>query len=193
MTWQPDEFEDLGNELRRRMGAELRDEAEEIERLIELQRRRQATLAEVARTAMHGGDSVTLMIGKRRWAGSLTAVGDDYLALDSGESTVECPLASALISLDPARSGGRSGRPESATWRARLAELATDGDAIRLLMNDGEEIACSIEVVAVDHLEVSSDRSSYVPLDLVVAIIRDRSSHGPHRFPPPPDERAGTR
>ena len=38
LTWQPEEFEELGQELRRRMGSEVREEAEELERLSDLGR-----------------------------------------------------------------------------------------------------------------------------------------------------------
>ncbi|HEX2421082.1 MAG TPA: hypothetical protein VHL55_05740, partial [Acidimicrobiia bacterium] len=92
MTWQPEDFEELGSELRRRMGAEIRDEAEEVERLADLQRRRRSSLGEVARSAMHRGDSVTVTIGQRSWKGTLRAVGDDYLRLESGQVVLEAPL-----------------------------------------------------------------------------------------------------
>ena len=38
MTWEPGEFDDLAAELRRRVAAEFRSEAEEVEHLVELQR-----------------------------------------------------------------------------------------------------------------------------------------------------------
>jgi len=83
LTWRPDDFEELGSELRRRMGAEMRDEAEEVERLADLQRRRRGSLQDVVRAAMHRGDSVTVAIGKHSWKGTLRVVGEDYLRLEN--------------------------------------------------------------------------------------------------------------
>jgi len=170
LTWQPEDFEELGSELRRRMGAEIRDEAEEIERLADLQRRRRSSLGEVARSAMHRGDSVTVTIGQRSWKGTLRAVGDDYLRLESGRVVLEAPLGEGVLSTEPSRSGGHSGKPASATWRARLAEIAAEQTAVHVLVRGSEEVVGRIEVVATDHLEVAAEYPTYIPLRLVEAI-----------------------
>lgn len=171
MTWRPEEFEELGSELRRRIGSELRDEAEEVERLSELGRRRKSTLRDVAQTAMNRGDSVTITLGSRHWKGTLRAVGEDYLRLETGEFVVECSFASVLMLTERARTGGQSGRPPSATWRARLAELAADETLIRILVAGNDDIEGRIELVAIDHVEIAGPIPSYVPLDRIEAII----------------------
>ena len=170
LTWQPEDFEELGSELRRRMGAEMRDEAEEIERLADLQRRRKDSLREVARAAMHRGDSVSIAIGERSWNGTLSAVGEDYLRLETSQLVIECPLVAAVVTVARSRSGGQSGRPASATWRARLAEIAAEEKTVQVLLRGSETVVGRIEVVAVDHLELSTDDLTYIPLGLVVAI-----------------------
>ncbi|MGH8926258.1 MAG: hypothetical protein ACRDWA_16750 [Acidimicrobiia bacterium] len=170
LTWQPDDFEELGSELRRRMGAEMRDEAEEVERLSDLQRRRRNSLAETARTAMHRGDSVTIAIGERAWKGTLRAVGEDYLRLESSQIVVECPLAAVVVRTERSRSGGQSGKPASATWRARLAELAAEKMTVHVLVRGSTDILGIIEVVATDHIEVAAEYPTYIPLGLVEAI-----------------------
>jgi hypothetical protein len=171
LTWQPEDFEDLGSELRRRVGAELREEAEEIERLSDLQRRRKDSLREVAQAAMHRGDSVIITIGERTWKGVLRAVGDDYLQLESKQSLVECPLSAAVISVQRSRSGGKKGKPASATWKARLAEHAAEQTTVRILLRGSEELAGLIEVIATDHLQLSGEEPAYIPLGLIEAII----------------------
>ena len=173
MTWHSDDFEELGSELRRRLGAEIRDEAEEIEQLADLQRRRRSSLNDVATAAMHRGDSVTIAIGERSWKGALQAVGEDYLRLGTGQVVVECPSAAAIITTERSRVGGHSGRPASATWRARLAEIAADEKTVQIVLRDSEDVVGQIEVVATDHLEVSGENPSYIPLSLVVAITFD--------------------
>src|SRR5687768_6033368 len=114
------------------MGAEIRDEAEETERLADLLRRRRSSLDEVARNAMHRGDSVTVAIGQRSWKGTLRAVGEDYLRLESGRMLLETPLGEGVLSTEPSRSGGQSGKPASATWRARLAEIAAEQTTVHV-------------------------------------------------------------
>jgi hypothetical protein len=170
LTWQPEDFEELGSELRRRMGAEIRDEAEETERLADLQRRRRSSLGEVARNAMHRGDSVTVAVGQRSWKGILRAVGEDYLRLESGQIVLESPLGEVVVSTEPSRFGGQSGKPASATWRARLAEIAAEETTVHVLVRGSEDVVGRIEVVATDHLEVSAEYPTYIPLRLVEAI-----------------------
>ena len=173
MTWHPDDFEELGSELRRRMGAEIRDEAEEIEHLADLQRRRRSSLTDVAMAAMHRGDSVTIAIGERSWKGTLRAVGEDYLRLETDLVVVECPSLGVVVTTERSRTGGHSGKPASPTWRARLAEVAADEKTVRIVVAGSEDVMGRIEVVATDHLEVSGENPSYIPLGLVVAITFD--------------------
>ena len=86
---------------------------------------------------------------------------------------VECPSAAAIITTERSRVGGHSGRPASATWRARLAEIAADEKTVQIVLRDSEDVVGQIEVVATDHLEVSGENPSYIPLSLVVAITFD--------------------
>ena len=81
MTWEPGEFDDLAAELRRRVAAEFRSEAEEVEHLVQLQRKRKAVLRDVATAAMHQGQGVKIRGLGDEWSGELLAVGSDYLSL----------------------------------------------------------------------------------------------------------------
>lgn len=173
LTWDPDDFEELGSELRRRMGAEIRDEAEEIEHLADLQRRRRASLIDIATAAMHRGDSVTIGIGERSWKGTLSGVGEDYLRLANELVIIECPTEAVVLTVQRSRVGGHSGKPASPTWRARLAEIAAEEKTVRILVRGSDDVVGRIEVVATDHLELSSENPTYIPLDLVVAITFD--------------------
>jgi hypothetical protein len=97
-------------------------------------------------------------------------VGDDYLRLESGQVVLEAPLGEGVLSTEPSRSGGHSGKPASATWRARLAEIASEQTAVHVLVRGSEEVVGRIEVVATDHLEVAAEYPTYIPLRLVEAI-----------------------
>jgi hypothetical protein len=174
MTWEPEEFEDLAAELRRRVAAEFRNEAEEVERLVLLQRRRKAVLRDVATAAMHQGQGVTLRCLEDVWTGELLAVATDYLSLRTATHFLEARLDSIAIGLTPARQGGRTGKPDSDTFKARLSEFEMTGEEVTLRCSSPTiEVTGVIEVVATDHVEMKlSNERCYVPLDSVVMVIR---------------------
>jgi hypothetical protein len=176
MTWEPEEFDDLAGELRRRMAAEFRSEAEEVERLVQLQRRRKAVLRDVATAAMHQGQGVTVRCLGEEWSGELLAVGSDYLSLLTATHFIEARLDSIVIGLTPARQGGRTGKPASDTFKARLTEFELTGEAVTLRCSSPIlEVSGVIEVVATDHVEMRlPTERCYLPLDGVVMAIRSR-------------------
>jgi hypothetical protein len=172
LTWQPEEFEELGQELRRRMGSEVREEAEELERLSDLGRRRRQPLIEVIRSAMHRGAAVGVSLAGASFTGQVVSVGSDYVQLDCDGQTLEFPMDRGLISIEPSRSGGMTGRPASATWRARLSELAAAQRPVRLLISGSEPCEGVIEVVAPDHVQVRAGGLVYLPLIRIEGLTR---------------------
>ncbi len=176
MTWEPEQFDDLAGELRRRVAAEFRSEAEEVERLVQLQRRRKAILRDVATTAMHQGQGVTVRCFGDEWNGELLAVGSDYLSLLTATHFLEARLDSIAIGLTPARRGGRTGKPASDTFKARLTEFELTGEEVTLRSSSPIiEVSGVIEVVATDHVEMKLPAERcYLPLDGVVIAIRSR-------------------
>jgi len=176
MTWQPEEFDDLAEELRRRVAAEFRSEAEEVERLVQLQRRRRAVLRDVANAAMHQGQGVTIRGFGDEWSGELLAVGTDYLSLRTPTQLLDARLDSIAIGLTPARQGGRSGVPGSDTFKARLTEFEQTGEEVILRCRQPDlEVTGIINVVATDHIEIRCpDERCYVPLGGVFLVIRPR-------------------
>ena len=176
MKWEPEEFDDLAAELRRRVAAEFRSEAEEVELLVQLQRRRKAILRDVATTAMHQGYGVTVHCFESKWSGELLAVGSDYLSLLTASHFLEARFDSIAIGLTPARQGGRTGRPASETFRARLTEFEITGEELTLRCSAPLlEAKGVIEVVAADHVEMRlPTERCYLPLDGVVMAIRSR-------------------
>ena len=176
MNWEPEEFDDLAAELRQRVAAEFRSEAEEVELLVQLQRRRRAILRDVATTAMHQGHGVTVHCFESKWSGELLAVGSDYLSLLTATHFIEAKLDSIAITLSPARQGGRTGRPASETFRARLTEFELTGEELTLRCSSPllEERGV-IDVVATDHVEMRlPNERCYLPLDGVVMALRSR-------------------
>jgi len=174
MTWQEGEFEELGAELRRRVGAEFEDEAAELERLAVIQRKRRGSIADAAQASMHGGDRVTFVTAAGSWSGHLVMVGADYAALVSGELIIEAHLLSITLLTEPSRSGGKSGVPASSTWRARLAEIEMNKERVSIFIGQDERVGF-ISVVAADYLEFVSDEEHWVlPLSAVTFFIRPR-------------------
>jgi hypothetical protein len=174
MTWEPDDFEELAGELRRRIGHEFREEAEEVERLTDLQRRRRAGLSDVAMAAMHRGDDVTIRTRTGTWTGTLIAVGDDYVSLQAMGVIVDALLQGVILEAVPSRTGGQSGRAAAPTWKARLSEFALSGETVTLIAPEqGVEVIGVIEHVARDHVAVNTGPNrTYIPLASLVIVVR---------------------
>ena len=174
MTRQPDDFDDLAAELRRRIGAEFRDEAEEVERLVELQRERKSTLRDVAMAAMHRGQRVALRIFEEEWTGELIGVGSDYLSLRTPTVFLDARLDSVAITTPRAREGGRTAKAASETFRARLAEFESTGERVTVRSRlPVIEVAGVIGVVAADHVVVNCpDERCYLPFNGIFMVIR---------------------
>ena len=173
MTWRPEEFDELAQELRRRVAAEFRTEAEEVERLVHLQRRRNFHLRDIANAAMHQGRGVTVRSLGGEWSGEVLAVGTDYLSVGTATQLLDASLDSIAIGLTPARQGGRTAKPASDTFRARLTEFEMSGSLVTLLSRIPViEVTGIIEVVATDHIEVRCPERTFLPIDGVFAAIR---------------------
>jgi hypothetical protein len=173
------DFDDIGRELRQAVGGDIRAEAEENERLTELGRRRQWDMAELARRSMNRGDDVTIDASGRTHRGTITAVGADYLTVETESSVVEARLSKVIITIWRRRSGGSSVKPAAETWRARLAELEQDGESV-ILQAAGRDVGGVITVVGADHVEVTdADGTAHVfPLELTELLLRPRAPSG---------------
>lgn len=175
-TMSDDELNDLARSLREGAGRELREEASEAERLTEHQRRRRAGLGDTARAAMHRGDAVTVTVSGLTLAYPVAGVGSDYLVMEDAGTIVDVRLDRANLALRPRASGGSTGRPAAATFRARLAEHEQDESEVRVVTSDRDETAGTIEVVAVDHIVVTGDEAlaTVIPVEMV-AVVFSRS------------------
>lgn len=177
----PDEFGDLGRELRQGAGRELRVEAATDEELSEIQRRRRLDLAAAMRNAMHRGDRVMATVSGLTLSHPLISVGSDYLTMTDGSEVIDVLLDGAVLRVDPRPAGGASGRPASPTFRARLAELEQEAGEVEVVTRGGERVAGRLDVTAADHLVVVADVSgsmTYLPYEEVVVVFS--------RFPPRP-------
>ena len=157
----------------RQVGRELIEEAAEDEQLTELLRRRRLDLAARARELVHRGDRVRAETGAHTFSGQVIYAGSDFATLDRGEDTVEVALEAAVWAVEPGDSTGHDQAGEPLTFRARLSELASTSEPVRLIVGDGRAILGSIAVVAIDHVEIAQDHNTIVvPLRLITAVVR---------------------
>lgn len=173
-----EELDELARQLREGAGHELRAEAAEDETLTEIQRRRHRNLADVARIAMHRGDRILVSFGGTTLAHPVTAVGNDYLTMETDDGAVDVRLAAVVMSVESRSSGGHSGVPASATFRARLAEHEQSGAEVEVVSVDGTRSAGTIEVAATDHIVVVGTERAYVPVAGVALVFSRRFPRG---------------
>jgi hypothetical protein len=85
------------------------------------------SLADIARDAMHRGDTVTFAFVSHTWSGEVVAVGRDLACLDTGDTRVDLRLAADAPFVLRVRAGDAVGgrRDEGAltTFTARLRDL----------------------------------------------------------------------
>lgn len=160
----------------REAGRELIEEAAEDEHLTELLRRRRLDLSERAREFVHRGDRIRAETGAHTFSGQVTYAGADFATVDRGEDTVEVALESAVWAVERSDSPGHEQTGEPLTFRARLSELASTSEPVRLIVGDGRAILGSIAVVATDHVEVVQDLNTIVvPIRLISAVVRSNA------------------
>lgn len=155
---RPDDSEaldDLGRELRERVGNEMRLEAEMIEQdaaTVELRRRR---LADLATELMSRGDIVTVIAGDRSLRGRLTFARGEIASVEAAVGRVDIHLPAGVVLRVDERStaGGVTSRNGSDTLRARLLELELSGTDIEVWVpTHGIDVSGGIVAVGKDHV-----------------------------------------
>lgn len=168
--------DELGRELRQRVGGELRAEAEETERLAALQARRRATLTDVARHARARGDRLALDLPGVRATGTVLHAAGDLLSLEvrGGRLDVRTDRVLALRVVEPGAPGaGREPIDGPASFRARLFELEMAATPVEVVVGDAADprrgVLCA---VAVDHVALRDpDRVEWcLPLHAVSCV-----------------------
>ncbi len=178
---QEEPFDELGAELRHRVGEELRREAEDLEWDAERLRLRARSLTDVAHESMSRGDVVAIKTRLRSPTGRLVAVAGTLaiLATQSGEVDVNLAGPVALRVMHRATHGGAATRGGSPSFRARLAEYELSGEELEVVAPELDEVVTGrIDVVGADHVVVvdRQDRSWALPLHTIALVSR---SHRP--------------
>jgi hypothetical protein len=126
--------------------------------------------------ALQRGDLVTIRLQGRSLTGAVQAVGKDYLIIDDGQREIAARLEGTAIQIERSQQGGRSGRPGSETFKARLSEFELSGETVMLVAPGlAMEIEGTIKVVASDHVIAADEHAEWIlPLAATVLAIRPR-------------------
>lgn len=158
-------------------GAEFVEEAEITESETQTGRERRNGLADIALAAMHRGDTVTARFADVVVTGEISAVGTDYISIETPYETADLRLGYFALSVSKRAQGGKSGSPGSATLKARLAEYEQTGETVSLVLRDGRKWDASrLHVVATDHVAIGHEGEprTYLPLAEIAAAFRSR-------------------
>lgn len=166
-----DRLDDLADELRASVEDELVVEAETVEELVELGRRRARSLPELLTEAMHRGDGVRARTVGLVISGSIAYVGVDYVVVEAIDATADVRLQGSVFAFEPAAAGGHTTAGGSRTFRARLAEYEQSGERV-VLHTVGGELGGVIEVAARDHVVVRDDVERVVPYETISLVLR---------------------
>ena len=179
MGWRHQPLDEVGSELREKVGGEFRRAAEDDEQAARHIFLRGRTLSDVTHELLSRGDTVQLNLGDERFVGVVIyAKGSLATVLSQNDDEVHVNLEGP-IALRVTRRSTNGGRLADslgpASFLAKLRQLEIDEDTVLLSVPViGESIACRIEAVATDHLMAAdlTDHAWYVPLDKIAAVTK---------------------
>ena len=151
-------LDDLGRELRQRVGNEMRLEAEMLEQDAASVEMRRRELGDVAVELMSRGDLVTVIAGDRQIQGRLEFARGEVASLMTSSGLVDVHLTPGVVLRVDQRSsaGGKSPRSGSETMRARLLEHELSSRRVTVWSPAlAAEVAGLIVAVGKDHVILS--------------------------------------
>lgn len=163
--------------LGRRLRDELLDEAREVEALVEDSELRARTLEDVGLEIVNRGDKVMVDVPDKRFVGTLTYAGQDFLTLQDEESLVDVSMTGGgyFRVVERSKSGGRARGEGPGTFEMRLVELKTEMTTVEIgLAVGGQVVTGKIHAVGQDHVVIVDQTKDewYVPLGSVSYVIR---------------------
>jgi hypothetical protein len=174
----PPELAALGARLR----AEWRADEEEWTQAAAQRWAHERRLSDVLREYAARGDRVTIETAGRAFRGTVVAVGDDRVDLDTGGVAVTVRTAFApgparmvapivVWRSGVARAGGLRLPAALVSFRARLLELEAAGVRVRVgLASNGTEL-CGRMQVGRDHVLVRSDAEAMLPAGWIAYVV----------------------
>lgn len=166
----------------RRMRRELREEAEEVETIVQESELRERTLIDVALESRNRGDFVGLATGRRVFNGFITHAAKDFVTVrtDSFEADINLADAVYLRTIERGRGGGRAVEESAGTFEMRLIERKNPHQRIELGYRTIEETVIGfITAVGQDHVVLLDDHRLEwtIPLSSIAYVIRRPRQH----------------
>jgi hypothetical protein len=175
-TGENEELEQVGRELREKVGGEFRLAAEEDEYWAMKQARRAGTLSEIAYDAMSRGDRVEIWAGDRVFRGYVRHTRADLLVLRAQvdvDINLDAPIVLRVI--EPAAMPGVGAMPHGpASFAARMVELEQTEEIFEFITPHTQAtVVGSVSIRARDHVVVEdSDRQEWViPLAWLMGVV----------------------
>ena len=170
---------DLAAELRMTAGQGWNEEAAEDEQLTEKLRRRRMRLGDVVKEFVNRGDRVTVDFGGHSFSGAVVTSGEDFATVQGSGQVAEIRLDTGTWSVLTEGSPTEFQGEKLETFRAVLEQHAASDKNVRFSLPGEDIVIGNISVVATDHIEVADvdGRRIYLPIDMVLAIIRSTDFH----------------
>lgn len=181
--WDPEEFAELGDELRRGAGADFLAEAAMVEEETHLLRRRRLDLAAYAEELVRRGDAVEVRVGGRTLGGIAVFAGSDYLTIRGNLVEASVRLGAVALSVRRRTAGGHASTGGARTFKARLAEFEQTAEMLTLVAPSlGFDVDARIRLVASDHLVADDGTGTewMVPITALTLVLRELPSSCPH-------------
>lgn len=177
------ELEEIGRELRERVGGEFRLAAEEDEYWAMKQARRAGNLREVAYDVMSRGDLIEVQAGHSRFLGHIRHTKNDLATLHglvNVDVNLDAPIVIQVI--EPNATAGISASPAGpGSLAARLAELEQSGELCEFITATPRvEVLGRVRIRARDHITIESPdgREWVIPINWLIAVVnRERLSN----------------
>lgn len=165
-------MDQLGRELRDRVGSEFREEAETDESMAAIAAARGRTFAEVSSQLAQRGARVRVEIADKRFYGPALAGGSDVLVVGIEGGSVIVNLAGAdLVTLHGPGDEDAPLRRGPGSLKAALYEL--EGvDGLEVGLRNGTSLTGMLRVVAHDHVMFRDDHERVIPLASIAWVIR---------------------
>lgn len=145
--------------------------------------RRQRTIADLASRLLQRQETIGIEAGRRRFSGSLTSVGNDFLTLRASGASVHIPFGTVAwlrgsgTAARPKHEAGKDAPTETPrTFRARLHHLRSQRSPVEIgAIGAVDPINGRISVLASDHIILQTPTGDCaVPLPAIAFVaVRD--------------------
>lgn len=126
---------------------------------------------------MARGDTVTVTVPGRAFAGPVVHVGSDLVAVFTAAGRVDLQVGAVAAALEVSRrpdATGSAREPGPSTFRSRLLELEVAGSTVTLgVPGLGVERSGRLAAVGADHVALSGgEAATFLPLAAIAYVIR---------------------